>query len=180
MKTPDRTALTPLDLCILIAHETVSLLNTDAEALDAALRLRTGLDVFAAASGLSGDAIPLLMWIDQEMEGARQFTAAEQDTPHLIDPDRLLPVPDAAAQLDAVWMLFQAVVNASGDYRQTLLETARTLTEMGGLEDMLLTTKIPAAGFLSVEDLRAELEEVRMALQPQEAEDHIAGQPAQV
>ena len=63
-------------------------------------------------------------------------------------------------------------------YRQTLLETARTLTEMGGLEDMLLTTKIPAAGFLRVEDLRAELEEVRMSLQPQKAEDHIAVQPA--
>ena len=178
MKTADRTTLTPLDLCILIAHETVSLLNTDTEALDAALHLRTGLDVFAAASKLSGDVLPLLMWIDREMESARQFTATEQDTPHLIDPDRLLPAPDAAAQLNAVWMLFQTAVNASGDYRHTLLKTARTLTEMGGLEDMLLTTKIPAAGFLRVEDLRAELDDVRMALQPQEAADYIAVQPA--
>lgn len=144
MKTPDRTALTPLDLCILIAHETVSLLNTDAEALDAALRLRTGLDVFAAASELSRDAIPLLMWIDREVESAHQFTATEQDTPHLIDPDRLLPVPDAAAQLNTVWMLFQTAVKSTWDHRRVLLETARTLTEMGGLEDMLLSTHVPA------------------------------------
>ena len=51
---------------------------------------------------------------------------------------------------------------------------------MGGLEDMLLTTKIPAAGFVSVEDLRTELEDVRVALHLQEAADHIAGQPGQI
>ena len=39
MKANTRSALTPLDLCTLIAHETVSLLNADAEALDSALRL---------------------------------------------------------------------------------------------------------------------------------------------
>lgn len=66
-------------------------------------------------------------------------------------------------------------MNAPEDYRQTLLETARTLTEMGGLEDMLLTT-----GFVSVEDLRTELEDVRVALHLQEAADHIAGQPGQI
>ena len=65
MKTADRTTLTPLDLCILIAHETVSLLNTDAEALDAALQLRTGLEVYAAPSGLSRDIMPLLMCLTE-------------------------------------------------------------------------------------------------------------------
>ena len=144
MKTADRTTLTPLDLCILISHETVSLLNTDAESLNTALQLRTGLEVFAAASKLSGDVIPLLMWIDREVESAHQFTATEQDTPHLIDPDRLLPVPDAAAQLNTVWMLFQTAVKSTWDHRHVLLETARTLTEMGGLEDMLLSTHVPA------------------------------------
>lgn len=62
MKANTRSALTPLDLCTLIAHETVSLLNADAEALDSALRLRTGLDVYAAASELGKEVIPLLIW----------------------------------------------------------------------------------------------------------------------
>ena len=48
---------------------------------------------------------------------------------------------------------------------------------MGGLEDMLLTTKVPAAGFLKVEDLRAELDEVRRAFQHQETVGQITGQP---
>ena len=58
MKANTRSALTPLDLCTLIAHETVSLLNADAEALDSALRLRTGLDVYAAASELGKGHTP--------------------------------------------------------------------------------------------------------------------------
>ena len=155
----------------------LSLLNTDAEAVDTVLQLRTGLERYATASELSRDAIPLLAWIDREMEGVRQFTAAGQDTPHLIDPERLRPVLAAASQLDAVWMLFQTAVRSPENCRQTLLETARTITELGGLKDMLLTTRFPAAGFLKIEDLRAELDEVRMAIQPQETVDQITGQP---
>ena len=34
MNTKTRTALTPIDLCTLIAHETVSLLNVIADTLD--------------------------------------------------------------------------------------------------------------------------------------------------
>ena len=49
MKAAAKTALTPLDLCVLIAHDAVSLLNTDAEAVDTALQLRTGLERYAAA-----------------------------------------------------------------------------------------------------------------------------------
>ena len=168
MKAASETTLTPLDLCVLIAHDAVSLLNTDAEAIDAALQLRTGLERYAAASELSGDAIPLLMWIDREMGRARQSAAAGQDAPHLIGPER---------QLEAVWMMFQAAVRSPESDRQTLLDTARTITGMGGLEDMLLTTKVPAAGFLKVEDLRAELDEVRRAFQPQETVGQITGQP---
>lgn len=177
MKAASETTLTPLDLCVLIAHDAVSLLNTDAEAVDAALQLRTGLERYAAVSKLSGDAIPLLMWIDWEMGHARQSAAAGQDAPHLMGPERLLPVPVAAAQLEAVWMLFQTAVRSPESDRQTLLETARTITGMGGLEDMLLATKVPAAGFLKVEDLRAELDEVRRAFQPQETVGQITGQP---
>lgn len=177
MKAATKTTLTPLDLCVLIAHDAVSLLNTDAEAVAAALQLRTGLERYAAASELSRDAIPLLMWIDREMERARQSAATGQDVPYLMGLERLLPVPVATAQLDAVWMLFQAAVRSPESYRQTLLETARTITGMGGLEDMLLTIKVPAAGFLKVEDLRAELDEARRVFQPQEAVGQITGQP---
>ena len=165
MTTATRTTLTPLDLCTLIAHETVSLLCTDAEALETAAQLREGLTVLAAAKGLTDDAGDLLTWIDQEAEAARQFTATGTDAPHLIDPDSLLPTPDAATQMEIVWVLFQAAVDQPQEQRRVLLDTARTLTEMGGLEDMLLTANAPAAGSLTAEDLRTELDRVRTALQ---------------
>ena len=165
MTTATRTALTPLDLCTLIAHETVSLLNTDAEALGTAARFREGLVVFSAAKELTDDASDLLTWIDQEVESAKQFAATEMDGPHLIDPDSLLPTPDAATQLDVVWALFQTSVDLPKKQRQILLSTARALTEMGGLEDMLLTANDPAAGSLTAEDLQIEREDVRAALQ---------------
>ena len=165
MTTATRTALTPLDLCTLIAHETVSLLCTDAETMETAAQLREGLTVLAAAKGLMDDAGDLLTWIDQEMEAARQFTATGTDAPHLIDPDSLLPTPDAATQIEMVWVLFQAAVDQPQEQRRILLDTARTLTEMGGMEDMLLTANAPAAGSLTAEDLQIEREDVRAALQ---------------
>ena len=165
MTTATRTALTPLDLCTLIAHETVSLLNADAEALGTAAQLREGLAVLSAAKELTDDAGDLLTWIDREVESAKQFAATETDGPHLIDPDALLPTPDAATQLDVVWALFQTSVDLPKKQRQILLSTARTLTEMGGLEDMLLTANAPAAGSLTAEDLQIKREDVRAALQ---------------
>ncbi len=165
MKTEIRTALSPLELCTLIAHETVSLLGADAEALNTAAELRDGLTILAAANGLSADAGDLLAWIDREVEIARQFAATGKDAPHPVDPDSLLPVPDANTQLNMIWALFQAAVDQPQEQRQTLLNTARTLTEMGGLENMLLTANGPAVGFLAAEDLRTELDEVRAALQ---------------
>lgn len=165
MKTETRTALTPLELCTLIAHETVSLLSADADALNTAAELREGLIILAAAKGLSADAGDLLAWIDREVEIARQFAATGKDAPHPVDPDSLLPVPDANTQLDMIWALFQAAVDQPQEQRRTLLNTARTLTEMGGLEDMLQSANGPAVGFLTAEDLRAELDEVRAALQ---------------
>ena len=154
MTTAIRTTLTPLDLCTLIAHETVSLLNADAEALGTAAQLREGLTVLAAAKGLTDDAGDLLTWIDREVESAKQFTATETDAPHLIDPDSLLLTPDAATQMEMVWTLFQASVDQPQEQRRVLLDTARALTEMGGLEDMLLTANAPAAGSLTAEDLQ--------------------------
>ena len=163
MRPETRTPLTPLDLCTLIAHETVSLLNADPEAAETAAQLREGLQIMVAANELISDAGPLVTWVDWEMASVQQFAK--------------LPVPDAYAQMDAVWMIFQTAVERPLEQRHILLNMARTLTEIGGLEDMLLTTNIPAVGFLTAEDLRAELEDVRMALQPQETQK--IGQPVQ-
>ena len=167
MTTATRTALTPLDLCTLIAHETVSILNADAGALNTSAQLREGLAIFAATKELTDDAGDLLAWIDQETENARQFAATGEDAPSLIDPDSMLPVPDAASQLDMVWALFQTAVDQPREQRRILLDTARTITEMGGLEDMLLTANVsaPAAGFLTAEALRADLNKVYAAFQ---------------
>lgn len=177
MRPENRTPLTPIDLCTLIAHETVALINADPDAAETAARLREGLQIVVAANGLTKDAGLLVTWVDWELAGVQQFAKAGIDTPPLLDPDRLLPVPDAYAQMDAVWLLFQTAVESAQEHRRALLETARTVTEMGGLEDMLLTTNIPAVGFLTAEDLRAELEDVRMALQSQTARE--MGQPVQ-
>lgn len=48
MKPETRTPLTPLDLCTLIAHETVSLLNADPETVETAAQLREGLQIMVA------------------------------------------------------------------------------------------------------------------------------------
>lgn len=170
MKPKNKTPLTSLDLCILLAHEAAALLNADAEAVDSAIQLQEGLRIIAAANELENEASPLLAWIDWEVESAKRFIAGGEDTPSLIDPERLLLVPGAATQLDAVWMFFQTSLELQRDQRHILFNAARMLTEMGGLEDMLLRTNIPAAGLLTAESLRTELEDVRTALQSQEAQ----------
>ena len=64
MRPETRTPLTPLDLCTLIAHETVSLLNADPEAAETAAQLREGLQIMVAANELISDAGPLVTWVD--------------------------------------------------------------------------------------------------------------------
>lgn len=169
MKDETRTAFTPIDLCTLIAHETVSLLCADADALESAGQLREGMAAAASAAGLDGEAAPLLAWIDREVENAQKFSATGQDTPHIIDPDRLFPVPDAAAQMDVVWMLFQTAVEQPLEQRRTLLGAAKIITEMGGMTDMLLGIHNPGAEFVTAGDLQAELAEVCAVLQAEQA-----------
>lgn len=176
MKPANRTPLIPLDLCTLIAYETVALLNADAEALDTAAQLRETLAVLAAANSLDEKAEPLLAWIDWEVESAKRFAVTGKDTPCLIEPERLLPVPDAYTQLDAVWIMFRTAGKCTCELRHTLFNAARTLTEIGGLEDMLLTTQIPDVGFLNAEGLHVLLDEVHMALQVQEHAAQTAGE----
>ena len=165
MDKNQRTLPTPLDLCILLAHETANILNADADAISMAERMQECVRVVAAGHDLTAEAAPLLAWMESEVESARHFTAAGQDTEHLISQDRLLPVPGEALQMEAVWGLFQTAIRQPEQCRQLLFDTARSLAEMGGLETMLLTGKVPAAGVLTVNDLRMELEELRENLQ---------------
>ena len=167
MKMNNSIPLSSIEVCTLMAHETVALLDAaDSEALDAAAEFREALKVFSAAQGLGEDGETLLAWVDAEIENAEQFAAGGGDSPHLIDPDRLLPVPNAAAQMDAVWMLFEAAADeCETGARQSLLSAARMLTDMGGLSDLLLTARQPNK-VLSAAALQSELADVRAALQP--------------
>ena len=166
MKENNSSPLSPVEVCTLMAHETVALLDAaDDSSLDAAQEFRDALKVFSAAQGLDKDGDTLLAWVDVEIESAKRFVANGEDSPHVIDPDRLLPVPNAAAQLDAVWMLFQAAANEyDAESRQSLLNAARMLTEMGGLDDLLLTARQPKK-VLNAAVLQSELADVRTALQ---------------
>lgn len=166
MKLRERTPFTPMDLCGLIAHETAAILyGAGADGIPSAETLREGLVVYAAAAGVT-DIIVHLAWIDSELESAREFERTGQDTPHLLDPDRLNTVPDAAVQMEAVWEFFRAaVLLPNRKERDTLQNLAITLTDMGGLSDVVLGTPLPAGPYLTAEDLRSELAEVSVALE---------------
>ena len=166
MKTNNSAPLSPIEVCTLMAHEAVALLDVvDDDVLDAAADFREALKVFSAAQGLGEDGETLLAWVDAEIENAKRFAVSGEDSPHLIDPDRLLPVPNAAAQLDAVWMLFEAAADErKTGSRHSLLHAAHLLTDMGGLDDLLLTARKPGK-VLSAAALQSELADVRTALQ---------------
>ena len=166
MKTNNSVPLSPIEVCTLMAHETVALLDAaDDSSLDAAQEFREALKVFSAAQGLDKDGDTLLAWVDAEIESAKRFVANGEDSPHVIDPDRLLPVPNAAAQLDAVWLLFETAADeCETESRQSLLNAARMLTEMGGLDDLLLTARQPNKALIAAA-LQSELDDVRTALQ---------------
>lgn len=177
MKKKTRIPLTPLDVCTLMAHEAAALLNVDVDAVGSAEDFRDAMGLFSFVHELR-DADTLLAWADAELDSARQFAQTGRDSAHLIAPDRLLLVPTPAMQMDAVWMLFQTAVQRTltQKQRQTLLELARLLTDIAGLEDMLLTTEVPAGGFLTAKALRAELEDVRTALQGPQTDSPIPEQ----
>ena len=166
MKMNNGAPLSPIEVCTLMAHEAVALLDVvDNDTLDAAADFREALKVFSSAHGLDEDGETLLAWIDTEIENAKRFAASGEDSPHLIDPDRLLPVPNAAAQLDAVWMLFEVTADErKTGSRRSLLHAAHLLTDMGGLDDLLLTARKPDK-VLSAAALQSELADVRAELQ---------------
>ena len=166
MRSEERTAFTPVDLCGLIAHETTAMLyGVGADGIPSAETMRTGLEMFAAAAGVP-DISTHLAWIDSELESAREFERTGQDTAHLLEPDRLNVMPEAAIQMEAVWELFGAAVRMLRQQdRQAMKDLAVTLADTGGLSDALLGTPLPAGPKLTATELQNELAEVRQALQ---------------
>ena len=165
MKSENRIPLTRLEACTLMAREAVSLLEGSAEALDSGTEFREALALLHATQDL-GDGGALLAWVDAELESARRFAKTGERTESLVKLDAPLPMPDPAMQLDAVREILQAATQRqpTPEQWQTALNAARMLTEMDGLEDMVLDTMIPDGGFLTTEGLRKQLTDVQAAL----------------
>ena len=165
MKSENRIPLTRLEACTLMAREAVSLLEGGAEALGSGTEFREALALLHAAQDL-GDGGALLAWVDVELESAKRFAKTGERTESLVKLDAPLPMPDSAMQLDAVREILQAAAQRkpSPEQWQTVLNAARMLTEMDGLEEMVLGAMVPAGGFLTTEGLRKQLADVQAAL----------------
>ena len=73
--------------------------------------------------------------------------------------------PDAVAQMDLVWLLFEtaAAEKCGPEQRQALVNTAQTITEMCGLGDLLMATLQSNVSKLA-EGLKTELDDIRAEL----------------
>lgn len=175
MKNESRTPLTLLEACTLMAREAVSLLEGGEDALDSGTEFREALALLHSTQDL-GDGGALLAWVDHELESARRFAKTGDRTESLVTLNTPLPLPDPVMQLDTVWMILRTAAQASlsGEQWQTTLNAVRSLTEMDGLEDMVLCTNVPAGGFLTASALQDLLKSVQAALtqnqQPSSAE----------
>lgn len=169
----EKVNMTPMDLCGLITHETVDLLQCSGkDGANSAAAMRTGLVAFAAANGLASGIDAHLAWIDNELEQVNPPDGT-WGVQRLCEAEMSLLTPGPATQMDAVWMLFQAAVKCPQlRERNALLELAQTITAMSGLEDTLLE----AAGEDTqlFEHIRAELGEVHQALRGDRPVDSMA------
>ena len=165
MKRENRTPLTLLEACTLVAREAVSLLEGGEEALDSGIKFRETLALLSSTQDL-GDGGALLAWVDHELESAKWFAKTGEQTGSLVKLDAPLPMPDPLMQLDAVWMVLRTAAQGPLTEEQwlTTLDVVQSLTEMDGLEDMALSTNMPAGGFLTSGALQDLLKSVQMAL----------------
>ena len=162
MKNESRTPITLLEACTLMAREAVSLLEGGADALDSGTEFREALALLHSSQDLGA----LLAWVDHELESARRFAKTGGRTDSLVKLDTPLPMPDPAMQLDAVCEILKGVVQeeCTQEEWQTAKNAVRMLMEMDDLEDMVLTGKVPAGGFLTVDALRDQLRVAQAAL----------------
>ena len=159
----EQTRMTSMDLCGLITHETVDLLQTSGkDGASSAMAMRTGLVAYATANGLASGIDGHLAWIDNELEQVSPRDGVE-GVQRLREAEMPLLTPAPATQMDAVWMLFRAAVQSPlSRERRALLELAQTITGMSGLEDRLLETAEEDTQLFA--HIRAEVDEVRQAL----------------
>jgi len=164
MMTQVRPNAAPIDLCGLIACETAALLHgADKDGVICGKALRTGLEIYAEVYGL--EVKTHLAWIDSELTRAEHFADTGEDAPYLLDPNRLPDTPNAAILTELLWGLFQAaVLSEDAEKRGALLELARTVTDLGGLEEKVLYGFKPDECAASYERYRECLEAVRPAL----------------
>ena len=127
MKNENRTPLTLLEACTLMAREAVSLLESGEDALDSGIEFRDALALLHSTQNL-GDGGALLAWVDHELESARRFAKTGERTESLVRLDAPLPLPDPAAQLDTVWIVLGAAAQGSltEEQWQTTLNAVRS------------------------------------------------------
>lgn len=102
------THLTTTEACTLIAHEAVSMLDAVQEEIPQSVReYRTALEALTTVHNLGKDGETLLGWLDTEITNAERYAAEGINLPCLIDMCRLDTEPDAMAQMDLVWLLFE-------------------------------------------------------------------------
>ena len=165
MKRENQTPLTLLEACTLVAREAVSLLEGGTEALNSGEEFREALALLHSSQDL-GDGGALLEWVDHELESAKRFARTGERTDSLVRLDSPLPMPGPAMQLDAVCEILKGVVQeeCTQEEWQAAQNAVQMLTEMDDLEDMVLTGKVPAGGFLTTGALQDLLKSVQAAL----------------
>ena len=160
------TCFTPTEACTLIAHQAVSTLDAVQTEIPPCMKeLRTAVEAMAAVHDLGKDGETLLDWLDTEIANAELYAAEGVNRPYLIDMEFLTVEPDAVAQMDLVWLLFEtaAAEKCGPEQRQALVNTAQTITEMCGLGDLLMATLQSNVSKLA-EGLKTELDDIRAEL----------------
>ena len=155
MNNDNRTPLTILEACTLLARETVSMLEGLDQLPASAVTLRGAL---ALAGEDLGDGGALLAWVDSEMEMVRHFAETNEQTTPLVELEVPCAIPDPIMQLDASCILLKAAAQRQPTEAQwqTTLEAVRLL----------------------MEDLRSQLERVQAAFRGNQQEASVSPREA--
>lgn len=130
---------TPMDVCNLIAHETVALLEAlDDSAIPPAMEMRNSLALYASANALDDAVVPHLAWIDEEIQRLKQTAGSGQLPVHLVPTEQLVRTVGLGMQIKAVRELFRSAVQMESTADRTALrEMANMVTDLCGIDDIL-------------------------------------------